>query len=363
MENKIDRLEIENFKSIKRLELDCKRVNIFIGKPNVGKSNILEAMSLTAVYYDRNEKKFLSDFIRYEVFSNLFYDSNIREPILIKCESLASSENFVGVYLKHMGNNYLLMPSSEKNLLLELAKPGLHSNRVESVLFEFPNEGRNNRKHITIEETGKLISERNSFYSIIRDFKKYHYRTHIESNSQLQFLSPPYGENLFSIIRYNNDLYENIIPFFEEYGLQIVFREREKVFEVQKNIRGRIYDYPYSSIADTLQRIIFYLAAIESNKDSVLIFEEPEAHAFPPYTKMLAHRIADDENNQYFLTTHSPYLLKTLIENTPFSDLNIYLTYYEDYQTKVKLLSKEQMREGLEEDIFFNLDELVNYVG
>ncbi|HEX9956575.1 MAG TPA: AAA family ATPase, partial [Fibrella sp.] len=44
--NFLDWVEIKNFKSIKDLRLDCKRVNIFIGKPNVGKSNILEALGL-----------------------------------------------------------------------------------------------------------------------------------------------------------------------------------------------------------------------------------------------------------------------------------------------------------------------------
>src|SRR3972149_5291719 len=37
---------IKNFKSIKNLELNCKRINIFIGEPNTGKSNILEAIGL-----------------------------------------------------------------------------------------------------------------------------------------------------------------------------------------------------------------------------------------------------------------------------------------------------------------------------
>ena len=35
-------LEVKNFKSIKHLKLNCKRINIFIGEPNTGKSNILE---------------------------------------------------------------------------------------------------------------------------------------------------------------------------------------------------------------------------------------------------------------------------------------------------------------------------------
>jgi hypothetical protein len=42
----IKTLEIKNFKSIKHLKLDCKRVNVFIGKPNTGKSNLLESVGI-----------------------------------------------------------------------------------------------------------------------------------------------------------------------------------------------------------------------------------------------------------------------------------------------------------------------------
>ena len=42
----MEKLTVENFKSIRRLELECRRVNIFIGEPNTGKSNILEALGL-----------------------------------------------------------------------------------------------------------------------------------------------------------------------------------------------------------------------------------------------------------------------------------------------------------------------------
>ncbi len=42
----ISNLTIRNFKSIKELSLSCRKLNIFIGEPNTGKSNILEALSL-----------------------------------------------------------------------------------------------------------------------------------------------------------------------------------------------------------------------------------------------------------------------------------------------------------------------------
>ena len=46
----IKNLEIKNFKSIKHLEMECKRINLFIGEPNAGKSNILEALGLASWY-------------------------------------------------------------------------------------------------------------------------------------------------------------------------------------------------------------------------------------------------------------------------------------------------------------------------
>ena len=42
----IRRLSIGNFKSLKELEIDCKRINLLIGEPNTGKSNILELLGL-----------------------------------------------------------------------------------------------------------------------------------------------------------------------------------------------------------------------------------------------------------------------------------------------------------------------------
>lgn len=42
----IKNINIKNFKSIKLLELDCRRINLFIGKPNTGKSNILEGIGI-----------------------------------------------------------------------------------------------------------------------------------------------------------------------------------------------------------------------------------------------------------------------------------------------------------------------------
>ncbi|MEO6685928.1 MAG: AAA family ATPase, partial [Dyadobacter sp.] len=97
---------------------------------------------------------------------------------------------------------------------------------------------------------------------------------------------------------------------------------------------------------------------IESNTNSVLIFEEPEVHSFPPYVKELAERIVSKDDNQYFISTHSPYMLQTLVEELDDTELNVVLTYYKDYQTFVKVLTAAELREVQDYniDIFFNLN-------
>jgi AAA15 family ATPase/GTPase len=44
-------VQIQNFKSVPDLRFDAKRVNLFIGEPNTGKTNILEALALLSEDY------------------------------------------------------------------------------------------------------------------------------------------------------------------------------------------------------------------------------------------------------------------------------------------------------------------------
>jgi len=81
----------------------------------------------------------------------------------------------------------------------------------------------------------------------------------------------------------------------------------------------------------------------------------------PIYTKYLAERIALDESNQFFLITHNPYLLLSLIEKTPLDNLNVILCEMKNYQTEAIVLSKEQVEKVLDfnSDVFFNFDQLL----
>jgi AAA15 family ATPase/GTPase len=140
-------------------------------------------------------------------------------------------------------------------------------------------------------------------------------------------------------------------------------KPHERVFELQKHEEGVVTAYPYVMSSDTLQRMLFYHAAMTSNKNAILIFEEPEAHAFPCYTKHLGEAIALGDTNQYFIATHNPYLLSAVVEKAPKADVAAFATYYRDFATQVRLLSDDEVIRLLDADPFLGLELLLGNEG
>jgi len=314
-------IAIKNFKSLIDLKFKAKKVNIFIGEPNTGKSNILEALGLFGWSHgDKGQ-------IRYKSAENLFSDNDVTIPIEIN----ASPYHYL---LKYEGDKFSLNITENNKSLFRKGAGG-----------------------IVITESEEL--RRKSI------FKHYKFRTPSTSTSPDQgnftYLIPPHGSNLFDILNTNKKVKEYVKTVLKEHGYQLRLRMQGKEIEVTKEIDEVYYDFPYQIISDTLQRIIFYIAIVETNTNSILLLEEPEAHTFPFYTKHLAERIALDENNQYFIVTHNPYFLISLVEKTNIDDLGVFVTYMQDYQTKVRPFEKNEYAEllDLNADIFFNLDKFL----
>lgn len=94
-------------------------------------------------------------------------------------------------------------------------------------------------------------------------------------------------------------LKEELRTIFNDYGLKYVFDTNSQEIKVMKEKKpGEIFLIPFHSIADTLQRMIFYKAAIESNSESALVFEEPEAHSYPPFISKVTQDII--QSDKYF---------------------------------------------------------------
>jgi predicted ATPase len=191
--------------------------------------------------------------------------------------------------------------------------------------------------------------------------RKYEFRNDGVINQQKPFpLAVPFGANLLEILHRDSDLRKEIAALFEEYNQKLVIDDDEIIFLKYLSDDTGV-SIPYHLVADTLRRLIFYKAAIISNKESVLLFEEPEAHMFPPYiSKFSADVMYDKNNNQFFINTHSPFVINDLMENLKNEELSIYVVGYkrETGETVVRKLSDDEIHEiyqyGI--DLYLNLE-------
>jgi hypothetical protein len=321
----INKLRIRHFKSIKALAIECKSINVLIGEPNTGKSNILESLALFS-WQGHNGN--IHDFARFEEPQDLFYDNLSDEKIEIGIEAQPGSSLEIGLD----GDNFKAWN--------KIAGEQKYVNSIKR----------------NTEKPNNIIKEF-SFIKYYRFLKQSGFE-----NSFPGYLLPPSGNNLFSLVMGNKAIRDWISDLFTPLDLKFMLETREKSFKIVKQLDDLLITYPYINISDTLQRIIFFTAAMMSNKESLLIFEEPESFAFPYYTKHLGERIAFDEKNQYFISTHNPYLLLAILEKTPIDKVNVLVTYLEDHQTRVKSLSADEIPILMDIDPFFNLNRFLEEV-
>lgn len=85
MAHQLEHITIENFKSIRHLQVkNLNRLNLFIGRPNAGKSNIMGALSMFSIPYLReNPSKKSFNLLRFEKETELFYNGNFEKNAII----------------------------------------------------------------------------------------------------------------------------------------------------------------------------------------------------------------------------------------------------------------------------------------
>jgi len=337
----ITQLQIRNYKSIEQVDLSCSRINVLVGEPNVGKSNILEALDLSFLswIFSMNEsfqkeghrQIDLKDYFRVEKVADLYHLGNVARPILIS----------------HPGFSY--------DVKVMLAKINGKS------IFEWTSGGQ-----ITAFDNDFVPVEGSHFYS--SPIQPYRYSDNTElhdTGNYLDHLMPPFGNNWVKMLKWNPSFREFVNDLIQDYGFELNIDSVSAKILIQFRVgKGLVYSVPYEAMADTLRRFIFYIAAIRHGNAPVITLEEPEVHSFPKYISYLADEMIKARRSQFFVATHSPYLLNNLVENTPEGELAVFVCGYDKtrFETTVKKLSPEDLSELLNfgVDIFFNINRYVD---
>ena len=345
----IKNLQINNYKSINQINLNCGRINVFVGEPNSGKSNILEALDLSylswLMHSNQMDKKAgydevnIKDLFRVDKVERLFHLGNLSQPI-----SIFNDAHLTAALKFESGEN--------KNI------------------FEWSNSGSN---VVAFDRDFNYIPAESTGMGYGSPIKPYRFKDNIQfhdTGNYLARLMPVHGNNISNVIMHNHSFQQTIKDFTEDYGFEINIDAANNQILIQIRINeGLVYSIPYKGIADTFKRFLFHIAAIRYSNGSVITLDEPDAHSFPKYVSFLADEIIAAVNQQFFIATHSPYLLNNLIENTPAGDLAVFVCGYDKNksETIIKNLSQEDLSELIDYgvDIFFNinryLDDRIEY--
>lgn len=321
--SKIKSVSIKNFKSVKSVTLsDCRRINVLIGRPNVGKSNILEALALFDVPYMVNSSnKSLKSLVRIENTADLFHNGLSAMPIEVSADGISLN----------------MVRSASNGLSIDVTMHG------EAAKYAF-----------TPSLTLSTKKEPTALPNVLAYFFP---RPLVSESSNTGFLLPPSGANLMETVASLPALKTGLAELFHGYGLKMMFDAGSQEIKAMRENGLDMFLVPFGSLADSLQRLIFYKAAIESNRHKVICFEEPEAHTFPPYISSIVNDIIAGDTNQFFITTHSPYVMSALLESAG-NDLAVYVVDMESNETVVKRLSDTQLQKAYDNgmDMFYNIE-------
>jgi hypothetical protein len=319
-------VKIKNFKSIRDLEFSARRVNVFVGEPNTGKSNIIEALAFFSPGTLAQESQ---EILRFKTTADLFFDQKVTNAISIDVGNWAMS-------LKFGDGNYQGVFCWQGNPPDQVPK-------------------------------GQFVMSHSGFAGGMADvpgasIRRYAFKPLTAfPNGQPGPLNPPFGDNLVAVLYTNEALRQRAGALIRQAGFRLQLKPADNELLIAKDVNDELYSYPWTSVSETLRRAVFLLAVLETNSDATLLLDEPETNTFPFYTKYFAERIALDQSNQFFITTHNPYILSSVVEKTPVEALSVFVTTMEGFETRLKRVPDQKLPDLLDLDsaAFFNLPRLV----
>ena len=127
----VHRLSIKNYKSVKNLEINTNRINVFIGEHNSGKSNILEALSWFSMNLLQSE--IFKQVFRYKNVGDFFYDFDGSQTIEVNIDELS-------LKVRYARNNQGASLNHFEGIVYETGSvifnnENWHENRNNSILF------------------------------------------------------------------------------------------------------------------------------------------------------------------------------------------------------------------------------------
>jgi predicted ATPase len=306
----INRIEIENFKSIREMNLELLPINILIGANGAGKSNFIGFFKLLKNMYERNLQNYIADEAGAE---NILYFG------------LKQSNYLKGVVEFNNKNRYYfqLNPNQEGNLYFEAE--GTQFNRDWGYSWDKENLGNGYTESI-------LSTKQNGRYGFVRwymtSFKVFHFHDtgktakikqpcHISDNQfmredganlsaylyALQHTHPKDFKRIEMVIR-------SVAPYFDRFDLK-PDRINPETIRLEWKEKGSDAYFNAKHLSDgTLRFIALTTLLLQPEAPQVIIIDEPELGLHPFAINKLAGLIKKaSANTQIIISTQSVNLV------------------------------------------------------
>lgn len=335
---------IKRFKSIKEASLDLNRINLIIGPPETGKSNLLEAFSILTILGQLKNYEDAGIVRRRSAGEELWNLDDLSSIFKLMTRIKEGKELFFSYLTEEpveieLGRNKIEFTYNNEEKTVDISLNGNKMLHIDSYF--------NMRSGLKREDLENLDIERVMFY-------RYSEWNPVEWGD---FLLPPHGPNLMHIIEVDERVRSLSSNILDDLGLKLVFDLPTGEISFYRFEGGIGLKMRYHLLSDTAKRTLFHLVALETNENSTILMEEPEVHSFPFYTKLLAERIAINKSNRFIITTHNPYFLETFVDKVPENELSIYLSATRGIRSEYKPIDVGKVKEIIAEgaDVFLEL--------
>lgn len=361
----IERIIIENFKSIRKLDLELKPINILVGANGAGKTNFLSFFRLANQIYAQT----LQNYIGNNVNSLLYFGRK-------KSSFMYGLIDFDNRY----AFDYKILPTSNKNSgytdFERFIKNRRRENRKEyekwDVLYNYQNNINSDESYSVSDVASKIVrlysTPANEYLDLL---KTYHFQDAGDNSlmKEMNFLNDnrdlnENGDNLAAFLYFLQEKqpveFQNIenqirsvAPFFNRFDLA-----PDRLDETQIELRwlekgSDAYFNAYDLSDGTLRFMALTTLLLQPNLPKTIIIDEPELGLHPFAINKLAAMMkqAAVKGSQVIVSTQSV----GLIDN--FEPEDIITVDREDDQSVFRRLDSENLKNWLED---YTLGELWN---
>lgn len=358
----ISKIQIEGYKSIKKLVLDLNPINILIGSNGAGKSNFISFFKLINNVYEQRLENYS---LKQGANNLLFFGNKVTQSILGRLEF--DYINGYKINLEYSNNNSLFI--NKEVVAFNKTKAGYGEGwKITSI-------STNSKESLLKTENRKAYNISHYVDHYLKTFKVYHFHDTSENSplrnpsvtkdnlilqtdggnlaAFLYYLQQKYNENFREIETY----IRKIAPYFERFELQPDRLNEERIFLEWLDVDKPDYPLNAKHFSDgTLRFVALTTLLLQPIPPKVIIIDEPELGLHPAAVIVLSELIKKaSEKSQVVISTQSINLTK----NFPINDI-ITVNKNKEGESLFTKIEEDELDDWMS-DYFYGLELLNQY--